>query len=57
LREVFRLHREHLPGGWDILVNPRESVAEVPFRTLEGEVLKLFPNQPPPRVSEELQGK
>jgi hypothetical protein len=38
-------------------VNPRESVAEVPFRTLEGEVLKLFPNQPPPRVSEELQGK
>ncbi|MGA9056732.1 MAG: ribonuclease P protein component [Terriglobia bacterium] len=57
LREVFRLHRAHLPGGWDILVNPRESVAKVPFRTLEGEVLRLFPSQLPPGVSEELRAK
>jgi len=57
LREVFRRHRAHLPGGWDILVNPRESVAKVPFRTLEGEVLRLFPSQPPPGIAEELRAK
>jgi len=57
LREVFRRHRAHLPGGWDILVNPRESVANTPFQTLEGEILKLFPSQPPPGVSEELRVK
>ena len=57
LREVFRRHRAHLPGGWDIVVNPREPVAKVPFRTLEGEVLRLFPSQPPPRVSEELRAQ
>jgi ribonuclease P protein component len=53
LREVFRLHRAALPGGWDILVNPREAVAKVPFPTLERELLRLFPSQPPPKVSEE----
>jgi ribonuclease P protein component len=57
LREVFRRHRAQLPGGWDILVNPRESVAKVPLRTLEGEVLRLFPSQPPPGISEESRAK
>ncbi len=51
LREVFRLNRSTLPGGWDILVNPREAVAKVPFRTLERELLRLFPAQPPPGAS------
>lgn len=54
LREVFRRHRAQLPGGWDIVVNPRESLATVPFRSLEGELLRLFPSQPPPGMSEEL---
>jgi ribonuclease P protein component len=57
LREVFRRHRAELPGGWDILVNPRGGVAKVPFRTLEREVLRLFPSQPPAKVSEELRAK
>ncbi len=57
LREVFRLHRADLPGGWDILVNPREPVGKVPFRALEEELLRLFPRQPPPRVPEELRAK
>ncbi|MGA2071937.1 MAG: ribonuclease P protein component [Terriglobia bacterium] len=57
LREVFRRHRAQLPGGWDILVNPREPVATVPFRSLEGELLRLFPSQPPPGMSEELRAK
>ena len=53
LREVFRLNRASLPGGWDILVNPREAVVRVPFRTLERELLRLFPSQSPPGVSGE----
>jgi ribonuclease P protein component len=57
LREVFRRHREHLPGGWDILVNPREKVATVAFRTLEAEVLRLFPSQPPGPLGKEPRAK
>ena len=57
LREVFRRHRARLPGGWDIRVNPREPVATVPFRSLEGELLRLFPSQPPPGMSEELRAQ
>jgi ribonuclease P protein component len=53
LREVFRRHRAHLPGGWDFLVNPREQVAAASFQTLEAEFLRLFPRQPPPRVGGE----
>jgi ribonuclease P protein component len=48
VREVFRLNRASLPGGWDLLVNPREAVGEVSFAKLEKELLRLFPQQPPP---------
>jgi ribonuclease P protein component len=48
VREVFRLNYSKLPGGWDILVNPRPSVATVNFAALERELLRLFPSQPPP---------
>lgn len=47
LREVFRLHRESIPGGWDIVLNPRSPVATVAFTTLEREILRLFPPAPP----------
>jgi ribonuclease P protein component len=47
LREVFRLNRERVPGGWDLVVNPREAAARVPFETLVKELLRLFPDQPP----------
>ena len=47
VREVFRLNRADLPGGWDILVNPREAVGKVSFPTLQKELLKLFPHQAP----------
>ena len=47
VREVFRLNRVDLPGGWDILVNPRAPVGKVSFITLQRELLKLFPRQPP----------
>jgi len=53
VREVFRLNRAALPGGWDILVNPREAVARLPFRTLQRELLRLFPTQPPAGAAKE----
>lgn len=48
LREVFRLHRVSVPAGWDIVLNPHESVATVPFPRLVRELLRLFPQTPPP---------
>ncbi|PYV11712.1 MAG: ribonuclease P protein component [Acidobacteria bacterium] len=48
LREVFRLNRANIPGGWDVVLNPREAVAKVPFLKLTEQVLKLFPAAPPP---------
>jgi len=56
LREVFRLHRLALPGGWDIVVNPRPATAEVPFETLAKELLRIFPKQPPGSRPEQAEG-
>ncbi len=47
VREVFRLNRAAIPGGWDIVINPRESVAKVSFQTLTKELLRLFPSRAP----------
>lgn len=55
LREVFRLNRSSLAGGWDVVLNPRPAVARVPFEGLKREILRLFPSQPPPPPVKELQ--
>ena len=47
LREVFRMNRTTLPGGWDIVLNPSKHVAVVPFLRLEKEILCLLPQVPP----------
>ena len=47
LREVFRVNRRTLPGGWDIVLNPGERVAAIPFPRLEEEILRLLPHVPP----------
>ncbi len=52
LREVFRLHRTSIPGGWDVVINPRRAVATVALPTLEREILKLFPQTPPHAASQ-----
>ncbi len=44
LREIFRLNRSTLPGGWDVVLNPRPAVAAVPLERLRRELLRLFPN-------------
>ncbi|MGI0081534.1 MAG: ribonuclease P protein component [Nitrososphaerales archaeon] len=46
LREIFRTHRESIKGGWDIVLNPRRAVAEVPFTTLTREMLRLLQSAP-----------
>ena len=47
LREVFRLYRATIPGGWDIVMNPRSAVATMPFRHLVEQMLRLFPGKTP----------
>jgi len=53
LREAFRLNRSAIPGGWDVVLNPREAVAEVPFPALVRELLRLFPREEPPKRAAE----
>ena len=56
LREVFRLERRVIPSGWDIVLNPREAVAKVPFETLRRELLRTLPSRPP-ALPEEAQAR
>jgi len=53
IREVFRLHRQELPGGWDLVLNPRPRAATVAYPALERELLGLFPGKPPAASSAE----
>ncbi len=57
LREVFRLNRPTIPGGWDVVLNPRPAVARVPFKSLAREILRLFPNWPPSAGGEEARSR
>jgi ribonuclease P protein component len=53
VREVFRLNQLAIPGGWDIVVNPREAMATVEFSRLAQELLRLFPRHAPAGQTEE----
>ncbi|TAM84816.1 MAG: ribonuclease P protein component [Acidobacteria bacterium] len=53
VREIFRLHRQELPAGWDIVLNPRPAAARVAYPVLERELLRLFPSAPPEASSAE----
>lgn len=46
VREVFRRNRLALPGGWDIVINPRTQAAEIAYPVLQKELLRLFPSKP-----------
>ncbi len=52
LREIFRVNRSVIPGGWDVVLNPRAAVAKVPFERLVREILRLFPDQRPGNYAE-----
>ena len=47
LREVVRLNQAAIAPGWDVVLNPRPAVAEIPFPALVREILRLFPAQSP----------
>jgi len=47
VREVFRLNRGTIPGGWDIVVNPRRIATTAPFATLARELTEMFPRTAP----------
>lgn len=57
LREIFRLNRERVSQGWDIVLNPREAAGRVPFRSLEKEMMRLFPAQAPPAAPKESEAR
>lgn len=48
LREIFRLNRSDIPGGWDIVLNPRGGAARVSFNELRQEILQIFPRRAAP---------
>jgi ribonuclease P protein component len=47
VREALRVNLPTLPGGWDIVLNPRQGAAAVPFPRLQEEILRLLPQAPP----------
>ena len=51
VREAFRLNRDVIPGGWDIVVNPRRDAARVPFPVLVRQLIRLFPADSPPAAA------
>jgi ribonuclease P protein component len=47
LREIFRINRQAIAPGWDIVVNPRPQAAEAGFAKFTKEFLKLMPTVEP----------
>jgi ribonuclease P protein component len=45
LREIVRLHRREIAGGWDVVIHPRASVATADFAALTAELMKLLPRE------------
>jgi len=41
LREIYRLHEDAMPRGWDIVVVARVRAANTPYRKLEEQFLRL----------------
>src|SRR5581483_3659811 len=46
-RAIYRLNRAAIPGGWDIVVNPRECAVTATFESLAREFLRVLPSAPP----------
>ena len=42
LREIYRLNREKMPAGYDIIVVARVRAAETPYRKLERQYLRCL---------------
>lgn len=53
LREIVRLHRREIATGWDVVIHPRDLVADADFAALTNGLLKLLPRQQAARESKE----
>ena len=42
IREIVRCHRIEIPGGWDIVVHPKSSVARAEFAVLTADLVRLM---------------
>jgi ribonuclease P protein component len=42
LRDVFRLHKDEFATPWDIVINPRRTVADAPVADLERALAKVI---------------
>jgi ribonuclease P protein component len=42
IREILRRNRTEIPTGWDIVIHPRSTVAQVAFAPLEAELVRLL---------------
>jgi ribonuclease P protein component len=47
LREILRLHRGEIAGGWDVVIHARSSVGTAEFAPLATELVKLIPREAP----------
>ncbi|MGH9733537.1 MAG: ribonuclease P protein component [Candidatus Acidiferrales bacterium] len=45
LREIVRLHRHQIGGGWDVVIHPRDSARAAEFSELSRDLLKLLPSR------------
>jgi ribonuclease P protein component len=45
LREIVRLHRGEIAGGWDVVIHPRTSAATADFSSLTQDLLGLLPHR------------
>jgi ribonuclease P protein component len=45
LREIVRLHRREIAGGWDVVIHPRTSAATAEFAALAQDLLSLLPRR------------
>lgn len=42
VREIVRLHRRGIETGWDIVIQPRRTVAQAPYASLAKELVELL---------------
>lgn len=47
LREILRMHRLEIAGGWDLVIHPRSSVGTAEFAVVAAELVKLMPRETP----------
>ncbi len=42
IREILRRNRTEIPTGWDIVIHPKNAVAQAAFAPLEAELVRLL---------------